>query len=64
MRRVPERFRPSCEEHLQILNAIRAGDSATAQAAIALHIDNVRASILRRLSAGKEDAADQNEANR
>ncbi len=64
MRRVPERFRPSCEEHLLILNAIRVGDSAKAQAAITLHIDNVRTSILRRLSAGKEDSADLNEAHR
>jgi DNA-binding GntR family transcriptional regulator len=61
MRRVPERFRPSCEEHLEILAAIRAGDGAAAARAIALHIDNVRQSILHRLSAGLDTGIDRSE---
>jgi DNA-binding GntR family transcriptional regulator len=52
MRRVPERFRPSCEEHLHILDALLRQDADAARAGIATHIDNVRQSILRRLSAG------------
>jgi len=52
MRRVPERFQPSCEEHLRILDAIGRQDRARAQTEIATHLDNVRQSILRRLSGG------------
>jgi DNA-binding GntR family transcriptional regulator len=62
LRRVPERFRPSCEEHLAILRAIRMGDSAAAQTEIARHIGNVRQSILRRLSVGPEQVADRSGA--
>ncbi|MGE3872639.1 MAG: GntR family transcriptional regulator [Parvibaculaceae bacterium] len=54
MRRIPERFRPSCEEHLRILDAIERQDRARAQSEIAIHLDNVRQSILRRLSGGVE----------
>lgn len=64
LRRVPERFRPSCEEHLSILRAIRSGQSAAAQQATANHIDNVRQSILHRLSAGLEPSVDRVEARR
>ena len=54
MRRIPERFRPSCEEHLRILDALSRGDVEAARHEIATHIDNVRQSILQRLSDGIE----------
>jgi DNA-binding GntR family transcriptional regulator len=54
MRRIPERFRPSCEEHLRILDALSRGDAEAARREIAAHIDNVRQSILQRLSSGLE----------
>lgn len=54
MRRIPERFRPSCEEHLRILGALSRGDVEAARHEIATHIDNVRQSILQRLSEGIE----------
>ena len=54
MRRIPERFRPSCEEHLRILDALTRGDVNAARNEIAAHIDNVRHSILQRLSSGLE----------
>jgi DNA-binding GntR family transcriptional regulator len=54
MRRIPERFRPSCEEHLRILDALYRGEAEAARHEIATHIDNVRQSILQRLSDGVE----------
>ena len=44
--RLPARLEPGCQEHLQILEAIRGGDGEAAAWAMALHIDNVRASLL------------------
>jgi DNA-binding GntR family transcriptional regulator len=49
-RRVPERLEPVCAEHLAILAALDSGDAAAARAAMATHIDNTRAGLLRRLS--------------
>jgi DNA-binding GntR family transcriptional regulator len=49
-RRLPERLEPVCAEHLAILQALDAGDAVAARAAMATHIDNTRAGILRRLS--------------
>lgn len=46
MRRVPDRFRPGCEEHLAILDAIGAQDAERARDAMTRHITNVRQSIL------------------
>ncbi len=48
-RRLPERLEPVCAEHLAILDALDAGDAAAARGAMARHIDNTRAGILRRL---------------
>jgi DNA-binding GntR family transcriptional regulator len=62
LRRVPERFRPSCEEHLAILRAISGGDSAAARTETARHIGNVSQSILRRLSVAPEPLADRSGA--
>ncbi len=50
LKRMPDRFLPGCQEHLAILRAMRAGDQGAAQAAMAAHIDNVRASILGKLA--------------
>ncbi|MET2829811.1 GntR family transcriptional regulator [Mesorhizobium shangrilense] len=46
---VPERFLKGCQEHLQILEAIRLGDGAAAEAAMALHLAHARDAILARL---------------
>ncbi|NMP27368.1 GntR family transcriptional regulator [Rahnella sp. SAP-1] len=50
MRQVPERFLSGHQEHLEIIAALRNGDGEGARAAVAKHIDNVRESIVRRLS--------------
>lgn len=49
MKQIPERFQPSCAEHLAILEAIGRGDVQAARAGMIAHIDNVRQSILQRL---------------
>lgn len=46
---VPERFVRGCEEHLEILAAIRAGDAAEAEAKMIRHLENARDAILARL---------------
>lgn len=51
--RIPSRFEPGKEEHLAIIRAITAGDAEAAGAAMALHLDNARAGILRALSEGR-----------
>lgn len=48
--RVPERFVAGHREHLAIIDALRARDLETARAGIQLHIDNVKASIIKKLS--------------
>ena len=48
--RVPERFEAGHREHLAILEALRKKDVETARARIQLHIDNVKASIIEKLS--------------
>ncbi|WP_281418237.1 FCD domain-containing protein [Candidatus Sodalis endolongispinus] len=50
MRQVPERFNNGHQEHLAIIAALRSQDAEGARAAVASHIDNVRDSIVRRLS--------------
>ncbi|WAT06655.1 FCD domain-containing protein [Rouxiella badensis] len=50
LRQVPERFVSGHHEHLEIIAALRSGDADGARAAAARHIDNVRESIVRRLS--------------
>lgn len=49
MKRIPERFRPGCQEHLVLLDAIESGDSAASQEAMRMHLDGVRASIINSL---------------
>ncbi|CAJ0994015.1 hypothetical protein SODG_004484 [Sodalis praecaptivus] len=50
MRQVPERFIKGHHEHLAIIASLRANDAEAARAAVANHIDNVRNSIVKRLS--------------
>jgi DNA-binding GntR family transcriptional regulator len=47
--RVPERLKPGSQEHIEIIDAVLAGDARQAQAAMRAHIDNVRASVLSHL---------------
>ncbi len=49
MGRVPERFQPGVQEHLEIIDAVMARDPERAQAAMRVHIDNVRGSVLTHL---------------
>lgn len=51
-RRLPERLEPVCTEHLAILDALQAGAADAARAAMATHVENTRAGILRRLGGG------------
>ena len=50
LKRMPNRFLPCCEEHLALLDAIDSGDSDRAGRAMAIHIENVKASILEKLA--------------
>ncbi len=50
LRQVPERFVKGHREHLEIITALRNADAGGARAAVMTHIDNVRESIVRRLS--------------
>jgi DNA-binding GntR family transcriptional regulator len=46
---LPERFKPGCLEHLDIVDAVMEGDAARARTFMADHIDNVKLSILQKL---------------
>ncbi len=46
MERIPERFKPGCEEHLALLDAIESGDAALSQNVMRQHLDGVRQSII------------------
>ncbi len=50
LKRMPDRFLPGCREHLVILDALEAGDQKAARAAMVSHLENVKASIIRRLT--------------
>jgi DNA-binding GntR family transcriptional regulator len=47
---LPERLGPVCAEHIAILDALESGDADAARAAMATHVDNTRAGLLRRLT--------------
>lgn len=49
MERIPERFRPGCEEHLALLEAIGSGDVTLSQDVMRQHLDSVRQSIITNL---------------
>jgi DNA-binding GntR family transcriptional regulator len=46
MHRIPSRFQQSQEEHLEIIDAVATGDAERACRVLALHIDNVKRSIV------------------
>ncbi|QDL91166.1 GntR family transcriptional regulator [Paroceanicella profunda] len=46
---VPERFRRGCEEHLRILDALRAADGPAAARLMAAHVAGARDAILARI---------------
>jgi len=48
--RLPDRFLPGCQEHLAILEALKARDSEAAVSAMQTHIQNSRQAILTKLS--------------
>jgi DNA-binding GntR family transcriptional regulator len=52
LRSVPERLETTCREHLAIVAALAAGDGEAAAAAMRLHLERVRQSIIDRLSRG------------
>jgi DNA-binding GntR family transcriptional regulator len=49
-KRMPERFIPGSEEHLAINAALEKRDTPAARAAMALHLENSKRSILQILS--------------
>jgi len=46
---LPERIKPGCLEHLEIVDAVMEGDATRARTVMANHIDNVKLSILQKL---------------
>lgn len=50
LKRMPDRFLPGCRDHLMILDALEAGDRGAARAAMVAHLENVKASIIRKLT--------------
>jgi DNA-binding GntR family transcriptional regulator len=48
-RRIPTRRRPGALEHLALIDAIAAGESAKARALMSEHIENVKAAIVQQL---------------
>lgn len=46
---VPDRFLTGCEEHLVILDAIRAGDADAVAAALTRHLESARDAVLERM---------------
>jgi DNA-binding GntR family transcriptional regulator len=49
MRRIPTRFKSSCEEHLALMEAIQSGNAAAARKAAGTHIEHVKLSIIDKL---------------
>ena len=50
LKNLPERAVATCREHLDIIAALRLGDGEKTAEAMALHLEQVRASIIARLS--------------
>lgn len=50
LRAVPERLEDTCREHLEILDAVEAGNGEAAAQAMAAHLSRVRDSIINRLA--------------
>jgi DNA-binding GntR family transcriptional regulator len=51
-KRIPSRFEPGKQEHLALLDAIEAGDSEKAKAAMRAHLTNTRDSIVAAVQGG------------
>lgn len=47
---VPERLEPGCHEHLELLGHLKRRDGEAARKAMATHLDNVKRSIVDRLT--------------
>lgn len=52
---VPDRFLKGCEEHLEILDAARAGRADRVEALVRRHLEHARDAVLRRLEAAPLD---------
>ena len=50
LKSLPERVTDTCNEHMEIIAALRMGDGDRAARAITFYLDQVRASIIARLS--------------
>lgn len=50
LKSLPERLTDTCNEHLEIISALRAGDGEWAARSMTLHLNRVRDSIIARLS--------------
>jgi DNA-binding GntR family transcriptional regulator len=50
MKRMPERFAAVCDEHLEIVAALKSGDPERAAQAATRHLDSVKQSILSKLA--------------
>jgi DNA-binding GntR family transcriptional regulator len=50
LKRMPDRFLPGCQEHLAILDALETRNRDATRAAIIGHLENVKASIIRKLT--------------
>lgn len=56
---VPERFLQGCNEHLQILEAVRTGNVDAVEARLTTHLENARDAVLRRVDQIAQAGADQ-----
>ena len=50
LKTLPERAEASCKEHLEIISALRDGDGEKAKKRMKEHLDQIRTSIITRLS--------------
>lgn len=50
IKRIPERYQPVLDEHFAILDALDRGDAVAAKAATSVHINNIKQSIISKLS--------------
>lgn len=50
LRSIPERLQSTCEEHLVLIRHLKAGAGEEAAEAMRSHLDQIRASIIRRLT--------------
>lgn len=53
---VPQRFLAGCEEHIEILEAVRSGDADAVESALRRHLEHARDAILERLGASSPNS--------